>query len=112
MRKQKTDDVDQLWFEKHVGPAVNRFDAVHSPPIPGLNELEQRVKRHKQDVKRMLWKELALFWLTAIFVLSSMLWLLDNSRMWFAVVQTVFAAGGIGYVSMIFGRRMGHKWKN
>ncbi|MCA0756782.1 YxlC family protein [Paenibacillus sp. N4] len=112
MKKNKTDELDQQWFDEQIGAALNRFDAVHERPMPDLHELERLVQEHKREAKRKLWRELALFWLTAICVLFTMLWLLDSSRIGFAIVQAVLAAGAIGFTGITFGKRMGQKWKS
>lgn len=112
MKKNKTDELDQQWFDEKVGAALSRFDAVHERPMPELPELERLVQEHKRETRKKLWRELALFWLAAVFVLCSMLWLLDSSRIGFAIVQAVLAAGGIGFAVITFGKRMGQKWKS
>jgi hypothetical protein len=110
MKKYKTDNGDQQWFDDQIGEAVNRFDAVHAPPVPELHAFEQLVHEHKREVKRKQWKELMLFWLAACFIFGFMMWILDRNLVWFAVLQSVIAIGGIIFAGMAFGKRMWHQW--
>ncbi|OBZ08528.1 YxlC family protein [Bacillus sp. FJAT-26390] len=112
MKKPKEEDYDQQWFDDQFKEAVNRFDATHAPNVPDLQQFEAFVEGRKQEMKRGLWKELLLFWLTGCLVLGLMLWMLDRSWVWFAVLQTLIAAGGIGFVSITFGRRKVRTWRS
>jgi hypothetical protein len=110
MKKHKTEKDDQQWFDNQLGESVNRFDAVHAPPLPELHAFEQLVHEHKRELKRKLRKELMLFWLSACFIVSIMMWILDRNWVWFAILQSVIAAGGIAFVGIMFGKRMGRQW--
>lgn len=112
MKKHKSDEIDQQWFDEQLGAAINRFDAVHEPLLPELHNIEQLVQLHKNDLKRKLWKDLLLFWLVACFIFGSMMWMLERDWVWFAILQSIIAMGGIAFVSMTFGKRMGRKWNN
>ncbi|WP_424768848.1 YxlC family protein [Paenibacillus sp. sgz302251] len=112
MKKHKTNDDDQQWFDNQIGEALDRFDAIHAPLLPKLHVFEQLVQAHKRELKRKLWKDLLLFWLLAVFIFSSMMWVLDRNWVWFLTIQSAIAAGGIGFVSITFVRRMGSTWRS
>ncbi|RCW44150.1 YxlC family protein [Paenibacillus prosopidis] len=110
MKKHKTENGDQQWFDNQIGKAVKRFDDVHEPSVPELHAFEQLVHEHKREVKRKLWKELMLFWLAACFIFGFMMWIVDRNWVWFAVFQSAIAAGGIVFAGMTFGKRVGREW--
>ncbi|KRE32697.1 YxlC family protein [Paenibacillus sp. Soil522] len=112
MKKPKEDYNDQQWFDEQLGEAVTRFDAAHAPHVPELQQFEGFVQAHKHETKKKLWKELMLFWLTACFIFGSMLWIIDRNWIWFAILQAVIAAGGVGFVSLTFGRRRVRSWRS
>lgn len=111
MKKRKEDHNDQQWFDEQLGEAVTRFDAAHAPHVPEPQQFEALVQAHKRETKRKLWNELLLFWLTACFIFSLMLWIIDHNWIWFAILQVIATAGGIGFVSMTFGRRKVRAWR-
>lgn len=112
MKKPKEEHDDQLWFESEMQQALTRFDVAHKPDIPELQRFENMVLAHKQEMKRTLWKELAVFWLIACLMFGLMMWMLDRNWVWFAILQAVIAAGGIVFVSMTFNRRKVRVWKS
>lgn len=112
MKKPNEVNHDQQWFDNQFKEAVTRFDATHAPNVPNLQQLEAFVAGHKQDVKRRLWKELLLFWLTACFIFGVMMWVIDRNLVWFAVLQALVAAGGVGFVIMTYGRRKVRTWRS
>ena len=112
MKKPKEDPNDQQWFDDQLKEAVTRFDATHAPNVPDLQQFEAFVDNHKQEMKKGLWKELMLFWLTACFIFGFMLWMIDRHWEWFAILQAVIAVGGIGFASLTFGRRKVRAWKS
>jgi len=112
LKKHKSEDIDQKWFDEQFGSVVNQFDAAHAPLLPELHHVEQLVQLHKNDLRRKFWKELLLFWLVACFIFGLMMWMLERDLVWFAILQLIIAMGGIGFVSMTFGKRMGRKWNN
>ncbi|MNF05259.1 hypothetical protein D3C80_2049460 [compost metagenome] len=63
-------------------------------------------------MRSRLWKELALFWLTACFIFAGMMWVVESNWMWFAALQAVIAICGIGYAGMVFGRRAWREWRS
>lgn len=112
MKKPDEDINDQQWFNDNMKEKVNRFDAIHEPDVPDFQAFNRLVVLHKEDIKRKLWKELSLFWLTACFIFGSMMWILDRNWIWFIVLQAVIAVSGIGFGAMTLRKGMRHKWKS
>lgn len=112
MKKPKEELDDQQWFNDQIKNTITRFDASHRPDVPELQQFEVFVDRHKQETKKKLRKELMLLWAAACFIFALMLWMIDRNWIWFAILQAVVAACGIGYVSLTFGLRKVREWKN
>ncbi|WP_028609449.1 DUF5345 family protein [Paenibacillus harenae] len=111
-KKPSNSPDDQQWFDERLGDAIRRFDENHLPETAELQAFEQLVLAHKQGLKKKLWKELLLFWLTSCFIFGSMMWVLEQNWVGFPVMQAVIAAGGIIIALMKFGNRTGIKWKS
>jgi hypothetical protein len=112
MKKLKEDTEDQQWFDNQLQETLDRFDAIHVPHVPELHRFEDMVDAHKQQLKKKLWKDLLLFWLIACLIFGLMMWMIDRNWVWFAILQAVIAAGGIGFVSITFGRRKVRAWRS
>jgi hypothetical protein len=112
MKKHEEEQSDQLWFEEQLTGALTAWDAAHAPQTPDFRQLEALVEGHKQAMRTKLWLELLLLWITAGCILLLMLWMLDRSMVWFAILQVVIALGGAGFVGMAYSRRRAGIWKS
>lgn len=112
MKKPKEEIDDQQWFNDQFKNALTRFDASHGPDVPELQQFEAFVDSHKQETKKKLLKELMLLWAAACFIFAVMVWMIDRNWVWFAILQAVVAATGIGYASLTFGLRKVRGWKS
>ncbi|MGO4548602.1 DUF5345 family protein [Paenibacillus sp. 2TAB23] len=109
---KKHDEEEQNWFNNLMKEDLTRFDAAHAPEVPEQHRFEELVLAHVQDTKRKLWRELLLFWLLACLIFGVMLWIIDRNWIWFAMIQAVITAGGIGYASYAFARGRLREWKS
>ncbi|WP_138755184.1 YxlC family protein [Paenibacillus sinopodophylli] len=112
MKKRDEEMDDQKWFNDQFKDKITRFDDLHAPLIPSSQQFDELVHAHKQERSRKLWKELLLFWITACFVFGLMLWIIERNWVWFAILQTIVAAGGMVFASMAFSRRRQREWKS
>lgn len=107
---QAANDLDQQWFDRQMSGQLRKFDAVHEPVVPKIPELETMVKTHKREMIKKQLRDLLLFWLIALPVLSTMFWVLERDWIWFAVIQSLVAAGAVFYASMMFRKRVSRQW--
>nr|WP_269669537.1 YxlC family protein [Paenibacillus sp. GSMTC-2017] len=91
---------------------MEKLDAAFEPEMPSLDEIESLVTKHKQEIRRRLWKELALFWLVAIFLLFGMMWMLESNWIWFMALQAVVGVGALWYIVASYQRKGGRTWRN
>jgi len=85
---------EELIAEK-LAEQFKRFDEAHAIEVPELHKFEQIVASSKLEIARRQKRDLFLFWLAALPLLSVMLWMLGQHTEWFIGVQITAAAAGI-----------------
>ncbi|MCU6712527.1 DUF5345 family protein [Paenibacillus sp. J5C_2022] len=106
---------DQLWFQRHVKGELQRFDKSFEAEAeaPSIKELESFIGEHKSSLRRKQWKELWLFWLTALLLLGGAGWLWTQDVIWFVTLQIAASWGGILFLGIMHWRRKGSGgWKS
>lgn len=106
---------DRQWFEERIGSQLERLDETFMPRKPELHAMEAFVEDGKRELKKRFRRELALFWLLAAFVISGIVWTLDNSLSLFVALQALVTLTAIGWLAITLLRvhRRGRKqWKN
>ncbi|MFD0962008.1 DUF5345 family protein [Paenibacillus chungangensis] len=106
---------DQLWFQRHVKGELQRFDKSFEAEAeaPSIMELESFIGEHKSSLRRKQWKELLLFWLTALLLLGGVGWLSKQDVIWFVTLQIAAGWGGILFLGIMHRRRKGSsEWKS
>ena len=94
----ETDQVDD-WRDE-LYEHLHKFDQAHEPVVPNLHEFESFVRTHKNDLVRKRWKDLLLLWLTALIIISAMMWMLEHKLVWFSVLQLVVLASSVLILSV------------
>ena len=88
------DSSEQL-IARQLAEQFKRFDEAHPIEVPELHTIEQFVASSKVEIARRQKRDLFLFWLAALPLLSVMLWMLGQHTEWFIGVQIAAAAVGI-----------------
>lgn len=112
MNKKGTPDEEQLWFNQQMRTELDRFDQAFEQPVMDPIQLETFVRNHRQEMKRKLWRDLALFWCVAAIVLVIVMGVLNRSLTLFVALQVLAAIGAIGYIGISLGRKVNRLWKN
>ncbi|MFC5648698.1 DUF5345 family protein [Paenibacillus solisilvae] len=106
---------EDIAFQELFGDHLMKWDASITPPIPALDDLEQLVTDHKQQLSRRLWRDLLLLWVIGGLVISGMLLLLQHNIVVFALVQigAIAAAAIFLMIAVRSSSKEGrHKWTN
>lgn len=112
MKKNGAHDEEQLWFDARVKTELTKFDQAFERPDPDPTQLAALVADHRKQLRRKLWRDLALFWIVAAIVLTAILGVLDRSWIWFVALQGISAAGAIAFIGISSAKRRKQSWKN
>lgn len=111
MNENGAPDEEQLWFDQQVRTELARFDQAFEQPEPDMQQLEAFVRNHQQEMKRKLWRDLALFWSVAAIVLVIVMGVLNRSLIGFVSLQALAAIGAIGYIGKTMVKKESRLWK-
>ncbi|GKU76154.1 DUF5345 family protein [Paenibacillus sp. L3-i20] len=111
MRKNGTPEEDQLWFQEHIGVELEKLDAAFEPMMPQLESINELVTSHKRELRRKLWKELGLFWLIGLLLLTGMMWVIGNNLLWFVALQVLASAGAFWYIVASYRKKGERAWR-
>ena len=100
------DSSEQL-ISKQLAEQFKRFEEAHSIEVPELQSFERFVASSKIKIVKRQKRDLFLFWLAALPLLSIMLWMLGQHTAWYIGLQVVITAGGIAGAA-IMAVRSGH----
>ncbi|RAP73848.1 YxlC family protein [Paenibacillus montanisoli] len=115
-KQHETELQDEEQFRQLLGVHLEKWDSGIEPGIPTDEAMMALVRGHKQETRERFRRELLLFWLVSIFVLSGMFLLWMNSVVLFAVVQAiavavgVIVAGGLAIAKKHQGEGRRHRW--
>lgn len=113
MKKSNDNEIQmQLWFDEQIGDQLHKLDTANEPDIPPISEFVALVESHKREHEKKQWRDLLLFWLTAVPVLAVMLWVLERDWLWFVSIQVSVALGAILFVSTKVRQRVDQQWNN
>ncbi|REE85392.1 hypothetical protein A8990_112121 [Paenibacillus taihuensis] len=84
-------------YRELLAPHVEKWDQSITPPNPpALAALTALVGEKNKALRQRYWKELALFWIVSLMVLSVLLLLWQSSIILFAIVQGIaFVAAAV-----------------
>ncbi|CAM3913646.1 DUF5345 domain-containing protein [Cohnella lubricantis] len=95
------EEAEAAEFRELLGDHLSRWDERMEPPVPRLAALEQLVSQRKGELSRKLWRDLLLLWTLGIFIIGSVLLILQWNIAAFAGLQAAALIGAIVYLFVL-----------
>lgn len=105
---QKTHDEDELFIIDEINNGLETLEHHFEIPTPNIDFFEKMVVEEKKKAKKKLYRDLGIFAIVAMLVLTGVLFTLYEMPIVFMVLQGTIAVGITIYSSVQYTKQVNH----